>query len=111
MSRHEVRVVSVRIALGDMPDTVGALVLDLLEWIGPDSRPYAEVLDAWRTSYPRLTVWEDANDLGYVAIHNEFGLGRVVSVSVRAGNTCDNTVHQAEQLFEHGPNRAGQGLS
>jgi hypothetical protein len=44
-----------------------ALVLDLIEWIGPASRPYAEVLAAWRTSCPRLTVWEDAVDAGFVA--------------------------------------------
>jgi len=46
------------------PGTVDALVLDLLEWIGPGARPYAEVLDAWRTSCPRLPVWEEANARG-----------------------------------------------
>ncbi len=48
-------------------DTVDALILDLLEWVGPEPRPYAEVLEAWRTSCPRLPVWEDANDRGFVA--------------------------------------------
>jgi hypothetical protein len=43
-----------------------ALILDLLEWIGPESKPYSEVMDAWRTSCPRLTVWEDANERGFV---------------------------------------------
>ena len=47
-------------------ETVDALVLDLLEWIGPAPRPYDEVLDAWRTSCPRLPVWEEANDRGFV---------------------------------------------
>jgi hypothetical protein len=42
-------------------DSVDTLVLDLLEWVGPSPRPYAEVLEAWRTSCPRLPVWEDAN--------------------------------------------------
>ena len=32
----------------------------LLEWIAERPRPYAEVLDAWRTSCPRLSIWEDA---------------------------------------------------
>jgi hypothetical protein len=49
-----------------MSETVDALVLDLLEWIGPASRPYDEVLDAWRTSCPRLPVWEEANARGFV---------------------------------------------
>jgi hypothetical protein len=44
-----------------------ALILDLLEWMGPKPRPYAEVLEAWGTSCPRLPVWEDANDRGFVA--------------------------------------------
>ncbi len=46
---------------------VDALVLDLLEWVGRDERTYVEVMDAWRTSCPRLPVWEDANDRGLVA--------------------------------------------
>ncbi len=50
-----------------MSDNVDDLVLDLLEWLWPDPRPYADVLDAWRTSCPRLPVWEEANDRGYVA--------------------------------------------
>ena len=29
-------------------------------------RPYAEMLDAWRTSCPRLTVWEEAIDRSLV---------------------------------------------
>jgi len=33
-------------------NTVDALILDLLEWIGPRPRPYAEVIEAWRTSCP-----------------------------------------------------------
>jgi hypothetical protein len=47
-------------------DPIDALVLDLLEWIGPDARPYAEVLEAWRTSCPRLPVWEEADAAGFV---------------------------------------------
>ncbi|MDB5861951.1 MAG: putative d-isomer specific 2-hydroxyacid dehydrogenase [Ramlibacter sp.] len=50
-----------------MPDPVEPLIFDLLEWIGPQSRPYAEVLDAWRTSCPRLPVWEEANRRGFIA--------------------------------------------
>jgi hypothetical protein len=43
-----------------------ALILDLVEWVGAKPRPYAEALDAWRTSCPRLPVWEDAQRLGLV---------------------------------------------
>jgi hypothetical protein len=64
-----------------MSETVEFLILDLLEWIGPNSRPYDEVIDAWRTSCPRLPVWEDANDRGFVSCRREAGHGRLVSVS------------------------------
>ena len=51
-----------------------SLVLDLIEWIGEVPRPYAEVMSAWRTSCPRLTVWEDAVDAGFVSReHGETG--------------------------------------
>jgi hypothetical protein len=47
-------------------DAPAPLILDLLEWLALSPRPYAEVMEAWRTSCPRLTVWEDALDLGLV---------------------------------------------
>jgi len=31
-----------------MPGPVDALILDLLEWIGPKARPYREAIEAWR---------------------------------------------------------------
>ena len=45
-----------------MSDVVNALVLDLVEWVAKEPRTYSSVMDAWRTSCPRLTVWEDAVD-------------------------------------------------
>jgi hypothetical protein len=64
-----------------MSDTVENLILDLLEWLGPRPRPYSEVLDAWRTSCPRLPVWEEVNERGYVDRHHVRGLGQFVSVT------------------------------
>ena len=43
-----------------------SLILDLLEWLVKRDRSYEEVMDAWRTSCPKLPVWEDANDRGLV---------------------------------------------
>jgi hypothetical protein len=45
-----------------MTESVEPLILDLLEWLETRERSYAEVMEAWRTSCPRLPVWEDAND-------------------------------------------------
>ena len=49
-------------------DNVENLILDLLEWVARKERTYFETMDAWRTSCPRLPVWEDANDRGLVEI-------------------------------------------
>lgn len=49
-----------------MSDAVEPLILDLLEWVAGGERSYAEVMDAWRTSCPRLPVWEEANQRGLV---------------------------------------------
>lgn len=48
-----------------MSTDLDPLILDLLEWIARAPRSHADVLDAWRTSCPRLTVWEDCVDRGY----------------------------------------------
>jgi hypothetical protein len=47
---------------------VEALILDLLEYLEARPRTYEEVMEAWRTSCPRLPVWEDASDRGLVAV-------------------------------------------
>ena len=52
---------------------VEALILDLLAWLGARERSYQETLDAWRTSCPRLPVWEDANDRGLVTLMDRGG--------------------------------------
>src|SRR6201995_836355 len=58
------------------------LILDLLEWVGGEPRCYADVIDAWRTSCPRLTVWEDAVDRGFAV--REHGGGREVMIRLTA---------------------------
>lgn len=50
-----------------MSVTLRPLILDLVAFVAERPRPHTEVLDAWRTSCPRLTVWEDAVDEGLVA--------------------------------------------
>jgi len=48
-------------------DITTPLLLDFLEWLASRLRPYAEAMEVWRTSCPRLTIWEDATDAGYIA--------------------------------------------
>ncbi len=49
-----------------MTETHFPLILDLVEWVNKRPRQYGDVMDAWRTSCPRLPVWEDTVDLGFV---------------------------------------------
>lgn len=64
-----------------MKDPVDALILDLLEWIGSGPREYGEVIAAWRTSCPRLPVWEEACARGYVERRHSAGSEAMVLVS------------------------------
>jgi hypothetical protein len=49
-----------------MSDPNAALTLQLLEWIDERQRSYAETIEVWRTSCPRLSIWEDACLAGLV---------------------------------------------
>jgi hypothetical protein len=75
-----------------MRNDLDPLILDLLEWIGREPRSYADVIDAWRTSCPRLTVWEDAMDRGFAV--RDHAKGREVMIRLTAAGR--------EFLREHG---------
>jgi D-3-phosphoglycerate dehydrogenase len=64
-----------------MDPSLDALIRDLLGFIGPSPRPYAEVMEAWRTSCPRLPVWEEANERNFIARSHEPGRPALVSVT------------------------------
>jgi len=64
-----------------MYDPVDALLIDLVTWIARGDRDYAQVMDAWRTSCPRLPVWEEANIRGLVTRKYEAGHGPIVCVT------------------------------
>ncbi|MFM7346324.1 MAG: hypothetical protein ACKO1J_13265 [Tagaea sp.] len=50
-----------------MSDPVEALIADMVEWVAERPRAYADAQTAWRTSCPRLPVWEEAAERGLVA--------------------------------------------
>jgi hypothetical protein len=64
-----------------MTETADPLVLDFVEWIAREPRTYSEVIGTWKTSCPRLTIWEDAADLGLVAREMIAGFGLIVTVT------------------------------
>jgi len=64
-----------------MAETTDPLVLDLVEWIAKEPRLYSEVIETWRTSCPRLTIWEDAVDRGFVTRETVMGAGVRVAIT------------------------------
>lgn len=66
-----------------MADNIEPLVLDLVEWVARQPRPYADVMDRWRTSCPRLTIWEDAVDRQLVTSRIDADHGRIVAATDR----------------------------
>lgn len=57
------------------------IMLQFLAWVADRPRSYAETMDAWRSTCPRLSVWEDAIIDGLVRIENNEG--RAVALTTR----------------------------
>ncbi len=45
-----------------------ALTLELLNWVAERPRTYVETMAAWRTSCPRMPIWEDAGSDGLLTM-------------------------------------------
>jgi D-3-phosphoglycerate dehydrogenase len=58
---------------------VEALILDLLEWLVAGERTYQDVMEAWRTSCPKLPVWEEANERELIAAKSVNGRKLIVA--------------------------------
>jgi hypothetical protein len=43
-----------------MPDPASLAMIEFLTWVSSRRRTYAEAMEAWRSTCPRHTVWEDA---------------------------------------------------
>jgi hypothetical protein len=56
-----------------MGEAAQHLTLQFLDWLAAAPRSYAEVMEAWRTSCPRLSIWEDATADGLVELDGDGG--------------------------------------
>ena len=52
--------------MGESP--LDRLTLEFLDWVARRPRTYGEAMEAWRTTCPRLTVWEDAQATGLIRV-------------------------------------------
>jgi hypothetical protein len=64
-----------------MPKETSLLMLQFLAWVADRARTHADVMEAWRSTCPRMTVWEDAVIDGLVRLEN--GGERGVSLTPR----------------------------
>lgn len=76
---------------------VEALIVDLLDWVANRERTYDEVMEAWRTSCPKLPVWEDANDRGLIT--SEDVQGRSIIRITPAGRALLDQRKRRNQAF------------
>jgi len=51
-----------------MPEMASPLLLEFLAWVAARPRTYAEAMEAWRSTCPRHTVWEDALVEGLIEV-------------------------------------------
>jgi hypothetical protein len=84
-------------------DVIEALILDLLEWLANGERTYEQVMEAWRTSCPRLTVWEDANDRGLIATEQVTGRRLIRPSSSGLALLDQRTRHQRSEAHPAKP--------
>ncbi|MGE5258760.1 MAG: hypothetical protein ACM3KE_18960 [Hyphomicrobiales bacterium] len=43
-----------------MPKPMSPLMMEFLAWVAGRQRTYVEAMEAWRSTCPRHTIWEDA---------------------------------------------------
>ena len=79
-----------------MNEPTAALTLQMLEWLSARPRKYVEALEAWRTSCPRLSIWEDAWIEGLLSIESD-----LVVVSPK-GELLLRTAASDREIRRHG---------
>jgi hypothetical protein len=62
-----------------MSEPASLIMLQFLSWVADRPRTYAETMDAWHSTCPRLSVWEDAIIDGLVRLEN--GADRAVTLT------------------------------
>jgi hypothetical protein len=79
-----------------MPETPTSLTLQLLTWIARQPRTYTETMEVWRSTCPRLTVWEDALADGLVRVRDrresQEALVELTSRGQETLNQCDESL-------------------
>ena len=82
-----------------MPEPVSRLMLEFLSWVDSRRRTYAEAMEAWRSTCPRHTVWEDALIDGLIQLESEGSQQPEVTLTPRGQALFEETRnHQSAPL-------------
>jgi len=74
----------------EVPPAVGLLTVQFLRWLADRPRSYIEVMEVWRSTCPRLSVWEDAFGAGLVRYDG--GRSRTVSLTQEGRAVLERSV-------------------
>jgi hypothetical protein len=85
-----------------MPDGVSLLMIQFLDWVSSRHRTYGEAMDAWRTSCPRLSVWEDALIGGLIQVQGE-GPAQQLEVTLKSRGRAILEARQNQRSVPAGP--------
>jgi len=75
-----------------MSESPSLIMIQFLSWVADRPRNYAQAMDAWRSTCPRLSVWEDAIIEGLVRIENN--ANRTVSLTARGSAVLEQVQPQ-----------------
>ncbi|HEY7320225.1 MAG TPA: hypothetical protein VIE89_21860 [Candidatus Binatia bacterium] len=81
-----------------MREPVDPLMLQFLTWVASRDRTYAEAMEAWQTTCPRHTVWEDALINGFIQLQNKASQSWSEVKLTRKGKAIlDESIHESIQ--------------
>ena len=90
-----------------MSPPASLIMVQFLAWVAERERSYAETMEAWRTSCPRLSVWEDATLDGLVRLDADERRRTVVRLTARGRALLVNAA-AVEETSKINPNRVTQ---
>jgi hypothetical protein len=64
------------------------LMLQILAWVAERPRTYEQAMEAWRTTCPRLSIWEDAQHDGLVRLEGGDAAGETRVVLTPRGRAA-----------------------
>jgi len=69
---------------------VSLSTIEFLRWVSLRTRTYGEAMESWRSTCPRLTIWEDALAAGYIEVESGQAMDQCkVTLTVRGQSLLD----------------------